>query len=175
MVRFPIVPICLVLLGFLYGYSEVWASVSKVEDGSTSVARCYAWKVRIDPSVPGSAGSSSEPVQSIISSRCRAEILSCKFSVEVTCGQSLNSDPPVPCHPCGTQQCERKQPICRYVSRGYSKGNCETASVEVCRDWVKSCIDIARIREQYFDELKALCPQAIDDFEVRLRSESVAP
>ena len=175
MVRFPSVPMCLVILTFLYGVGECKSSVSSVHADTAAVQRCYAWKVRVDPSAQGSAKGSTAPVESIVSSRCRAEIPACKISVEVTCGQALKSDPPVPCQPCGTQKCESKKPTCRYVSRTYQKGNCEKASADGCREWAKTCIDVDRIREQYYNELKALCPQASDDFEVRLRTESLAP
>lgn len=169
------VPICMVLMGLLFTLSNSIASESSVHSDSAAVNRCYAWKVRVNPNSKETAKPKTQAVESILSSRCRAEIPACKISVEVLCGQSLESEPPVPCHLCGTPQCDSKRPICRYVSRTFKNGNCETASTDVCYDWARMCVDVTRIREQYYEELKALCPQATDDFEIRLRTEPATP
>ncbi|MBU3680010.1 MAG: hypothetical protein FGM32_10460 [Candidatus Kapabacteria bacterium] len=118
---------------------------------------------------------STGQVETIISSRCKSEIPVCKVTMQIICGGSDTVASQLECKPCASRECGGDVPVCRYVSRNYKRGDCETAAVDACRERMIMCANVADVIDSYRSQLEALCPQSSDGFDINFHIHSTAP
>lgn len=175
MVRFPISPLVAVGVVLLISVCRALGAVAPYDARSSSVSKCYAWKMRLTSSAPGSVSQSEEGVETIISSRCKVELPACKVVMEVVCKGVAPRTTEASCVPCARRKCTDVIPVCRYVSKAYRKGDCEDSVSEPCLVSMKACSDIEGLKQRYQDQIEQLCPQSAEGIDVRIRVEPVMP
>ena len=144
---------------------------------SVQIDPCYSWRLRIQPRAPENPipGSGTGAVEHIIQSRCRLEIPACKVTIEVFCKGSDADGTSLACQPCIKDKCTSKTPVCRFVSRTYKSGNCRTATLEACTEWITSCNEVSRLQRAHHQALKSLCPNSSEGYDILVRAETLAP
>lgn len=176
MVRFQVIPIVAKMLVVFAGVLSVNAAGLPSSGDKSSVGRCYAWKMRVTPAAPESTTSTVDVVETIISSRCKTEIPACRVVMEVICnGEVSEVESTDECIPCAVRKCQEVIPVCRFVSRAYRKGDCETSEAEPCLAAMRRCSEVERLRERYMPDIQDMCRQSAGEVDLRVRVEPTTP